>query len=91
VTTWQEELASQEEAESAMPRAWLPAAAEEAQEREQSRQQACEAFGAEAEAEGYCVRCWARSTSWGLYLGNPKKIRHRKPENCPNQRRRVRR
>lgn len=85
-TTWQDGLEEQRQAEAETPRAWLFGATEEdRQQREQDRRQACAEFDAEAQAEGYCLRCWARSTAWGLFLDHPKKIRHRKPENCPNR------
>ncbi len=88
-TTWQEGLAEQRAAEADTPRAWLIAATEEdRQKREQDRQEACRAFSAEAETEGYCLRCWARSTNWGLFLDKPKKIKHRSKDNCPNRNRR---
>lgn len=76
-------LAAQREAEAATPRAWLAQAAEGASD---DRQAACEAFAAEAAEHGYCTPCWARSTRWGLYLDHPRKVRHRKPGNCPAKR-----
>lgn len=90
-TTWQEGLAAQRAAEADTPRAWLLAATEEDREkRELARLEACQEFGAESQAEGYCLHCWARSTAWGLFLDHPKKIRHRRPDNCPNRHRRSR-
>jgi len=71
--------------EAGTQRAWLARAIEEGAD--QARIDTCTAFAAEAEEHGYCVECWARSTSWGLYPERPKKIRHRQPGNCPHSRR----
>lgn len=77
--------------EAASHRAALSQAAEQAaQEREQNRLQAVQAFHAERAERGYCLGCWARSTAWGLYLSRPKKVRHRTPGNCPIGRRGTR-
>jgi hypothetical protein len=84
-------LERQRQAEGETRRAWLAKRAEEeAGKREQDRKAACEAFGAEAEEKGFCWTCWAKSTSWGLYLGRPRKVRHRDPANCPGRPRRQR-
>jgi hypothetical protein len=61
-----------------------------AREREITQDKAIAAFRAEAAEHGYCERCWARSTDLGLFLGREKKVRHRKPENCPIIRRGTR-
>ena len=83
------EVKRREEAES--HRAALTRAAEEAADRrEQNRLQAVNAFHAERAERGYCLDCWARSTAWGLYLTRARKIRHRKPGNCPIGRRGTR-
>jgi len=39
-------------------------------------------------AEGWCYRCWAKSTSYGRWSNREIRIRHRKPGNCPQLRRR---
>lgn len=84
-------LERQRRAEGETRRAWLAQRAEEeAAKREQDRLAACEAFGMEAEEKGFCWTCWAKSTSWGLYLGRPKKVRHRSAANCPGRPRRLR-
>jgi hypothetical protein len=84
-------LERQRRAEGETRRAWLAQRAEEeAAKREQDRLAACEAFGTEAGEKGLCWTCWAKSTRWGLYLGRPKKVRHRDPANCPSQPRRQR-
>lgn len=58
------------------------------QQREEARVQAFEAFAAEAQEHGYCVECWARSTHYGYYPAQGKKVRHRLRRNCPHARRR---
>jgi hypothetical protein len=77
--------------EAASDRAWLARVQEEAAAASKTaRDQECANFAALAEHEGYCVRCWGHSTSWGLTMHAPKMVRHRKPENCPLARRGTR-
>lgn len=59
---------------------------EDRRRREATRVKACEDFAAEAAEHGYCERCWARSTHYGRFLGQAKKVRHRRWQNCPHVR-----
>lgn len=82
-------LERQQDEERKSRRAFLLKAQDEAAaEREHNRQAALEAFMTEAREHGYCARCWTRSTDWGRWLDRQKKVKHRKPENCPVVRRR---
>ena len=82
-------LARQQAEEASSQRAWLHRFNEQqAASREEARHEAVEAFTAEARKHGFCVECWGRSTQWGLWLSQAKKVKHRKPENCPSVRRR---
>lgn len=60
-------------------------------EREAARQGRVQAFLAQAEESGECYRCWAHSTGHGTYTDREVRIRHRKPENCPQAQRDARR
>lgn len=85
-------LEQQRREEAASQRAWLAQYYEEqAVKREAGRRQAVEAFAAEVQQHGYCITCWGRSTSWGLFPGHAKVVRHRKPGNCPSVKRRKQR
>ena len=82
-------LRQQQDTERASQRAWLHRWQEDERvQRDQARRKAVDAFTLEAQEHGYCTECWGRSTSWGLWLDRAKKVRHRKPENCPSVRRR---
>lgn len=59
--------------------------------REAARQRRVQAFLAQAEETGECYRCWAHSTGHGAYTEREVRIRHRKPENCPQAQRDERR
>lgn len=82
-------LEHEQAAEAASQRAWLHRAQEaDRASREESRRAAVDVFGAEAQEHGYCIECWGRSTGWGMWLSRVKRVKHRRPENCPSIRRR---
>lgn len=53
-----------------------------ADEQRREREQRIDSARAESERDGWCFRCWYHDTG-GLGTRAGKRIKHRKPENCP--------
>lgn len=60
-----------------------PLAEEERAALERRRQAAVTKFADEALERGWCTDCWSYATDCGRFPASAKRVRHRRPQNCP--------
>jgi hypothetical protein len=60
-----------------------PLSAEDRAAREQLRLETVAVFAAEATEQGWCAACWSYATDCGRFPADARRVRHRRPENCP--------